>query len=83
MKGSNFTLPAETSFSTKKLVKLREFIPSVSQAGPLCIVVGAIAHGALDCQWTEDSIAVSQYAMSAAGVCAKLTDACEELWDVL
>ena len=48
----------------------------------MCIVVGAIAHGSLDVPWVEDHIAVSQYPMSAAGVCAKLTDACEELWGV-
>jgi rRNA small subunit pseudouridine methyltransferase Nep1 len=63
-------------------VRLREFLPTVAQDRPVCIVVGAIAHGAINAPWVEDDIAISQYAMSAAGVCAKLTDACEEMWGV-
>ena len=72
-----------TSYGSSNLVKLREYLPTVAAAGPVCVVVGAIAHGAIDAPWVEQDIAVSQYAMSAAGVCAKLTDACEGIWDVL
>jgi len=46
------------------------------------VVVGAIAHGAIDIDYTQQDVAVSDYAMSAAGVCAKLTDACEDMWDI-
>ena len=64
------------------MVKLRDYLPQVTQDGPVCVVVGAIAHGTFDAPWVENTIAISQYAMSAAGVCAKLTDACEHMWDV-
>lgn len=50
--------------------------------GPLAVVIGAFAHGEIDTPYCDEEIAVSQYSMSAAGVCAKFTDACEDLWGV-
>ena len=44
--------------------------------------MGAVAHGEVDAEYCDQEISVSEYAMSAAGVCAKLTDACEEMWGV-
>lgn len=49
---------------------------------PVCVVIGAIAHGSINLPWIDEDIGVSHYAMSAAGVCAKLTDACEDMWGV-
>eukprot|EP00048_Salpingoeca_helianthica_P017943 m.239826 g.239826 ORF g.239826 m.239826 type:complete len:294 (+) comp22838_c0_seq1:39-920(+) len=71
-----------TSYGAKKLVRPKEFFPTVALDKPVCVVVGAIAHGAIKADWMEENIAISQYAMSAAGVCAKLTDACEEMWGI-
>jgi rRNA small subunit pseudouridine methyltransferase Nep1 len=71
-----------TSFQASKLVRLRKFATEKAADKPMCVVVGAIAHGAVDTDWTDEDISVSQYAMSAAGVCAKLTDAFEEVWGI-
>jgi len=71
-----------TSYGAKKSVKLRDYLPKVATDQPLVVVVGAIAHGAIDIDYTQQDVAVSDYAMSAAGVCAKLTDACEDMWDI-
>ena len=48
----------------------------------MCVVVGAVAHGAVEPDWVDETIAVSGYAMSAAGVCCKLTDGFEEAWGI-
>lgn len=49
----------------------------------LSLVIGAVAHGAIDVSYTDELISISEYAMSAAGVSAKFTDAFEELWGIL
>ncbi|EGD82409.1 C2f protein [Salpingoeca rosetta] len=71
-----------TSYSSKKLVRLRKFAEERAPDKPICFIVGAVAHGAVEPEWADDAVAVSGYAMSAAGVCAKLTDAFEEVWGV-
>lgn len=71
-----------TSYACKKLVRLNKFLPTVALDKPVCVVVGAIAHGQVEADYIDYDIAVSEYAMSAAGVCAKLTDACEEMWNI-
>ncbi len=73
---------AGTSYGAKKCVKLREYLPTVASDRSIALVVGAIAHGAIDADYADETIAISQYAMSAAGVCAKLTDVCEEIWGI-
>lgn len=75
-------LPPATSYSSKQLVKLPQYAATVGQDRPVCFVVGAIAHGELNVPWVDETVAVSQYAMSAAGVCAKLTDAFEQTWGI-
>eukprot|EP00050_Salpingoeca_kvevrii_P015122 m.43767 g.43767 ORF g.43767 m.43767 type:complete len:240 (-) comp6171_c0_seq1:179-898(-) len=72
-----------TSYSAPKCVRPREYFPTFAKDEPLVVVVGAVAHGAIEVDYADEQLAISQYAMSAAGVCAKLTDACEEMWGVL
>ena len=76
-------LRVATSYACDTLVRPREFVAAAAPDRPLCVVVGAVAHGAVEAPWADRTIAVSEYAMSAAGVCAKLTDACEEAWGIL
>jgi len=49
---------------------------------PICIVVGAIAKGAIETDYTEENISISNYPLSAALTCSKLCDAFEEAWGV-
>lgn len=63
-------------------MRTRKYAAAAAADKPICIVVGAVAHGAINPEWTDETIAISNYAMSAAGVCAKLTDAFEEVWGV-
>ncbi|EDQ91515.1 uncharacterized protein MONBRDRAFT_15167 [Monosiga brevicollis MX1] len=71
-----------TTYQAKKLVRARDFATKNAMDKPVCVVIGAIAHGQLDVPWITEEIAVSGYAMSAAGVCGKLTDGFEEAWGV-
>ena len=71
-----------TSYQAKKLVRTRKFAEKFGQDKPVCVVVGAVAHGAVEPDWVDETIAVSGYAMSAAGVCCKLTDGFEEAWGI-
>lgn len=72
-----------TSFKADKCLRPREYMSAHATDRPIAFVVGAIAQGELKVDYVDDSIAISNYAMSAAGVCAKLTDAAEEVWGVL
>ena len=49
---------------------------------PICIVVGAIAKGAIETDYTEENISISNYPLSAALCCAKLCDAFEQAWGI-
>ncbi|GFQ78825.1 ribosomal RNA small subunit methyltransferase NEP1 [Trichonephila clavata] len=68
-----------TSFSAEKCVNARELVP---QNEPIVIVVGAMAHGQVDVNYTEETVAISQYPLSAALTCTKLCSAFEEVWGI-
>eukprot|EP00794_Sanderia_malayensis_P014420 gene14420-15927_t len=67
------------SFSAKKCVNPRECVPKDE---PIVMVVGAMAHGAVDIDYMEEQAAISQYPLSAALTCAKLCSAFEEVWGI-
>jgi len=50
---------------------------------PVVIVVGAIAKGSINTDYTEENFSISNYPLSAALTCSKLCDAFEEAWGVL
>ncbi|XP_026704020.1 ribosomal RNA small subunit methyltransferase NEP1 isoform X1 [Athene cunicularia] len=69
-----------TSFAVPKVSDLRELIPT---AEPVAIVVGAFAHGSVSVDYTEKMVSISNYPLSAALTCAKITTAFEEAWGVV
>jgi len=48
----------------------------------VCIVIGAIAKGAIKTDYTEESYSISNYPLSAALTCTKICDAFEQGWGV-
>lgn len=68
-----------TTFSSTKLVKPRDLVVSDE---PIAIVVGAMAHGKVNVDYSEEEISVSQYPLSAALTCTKLCSAFEEVWGI-
>ncbi|EGF83744.1 hypothetical protein BATDEDRAFT_84466 [Batrachochytrium dendrobatidis JAM81] len=66
-------------------VRLSSYLPSVPQDQNLVFFIGAMAHG--EDNWVDDiaddKISISDYPLSAAATCSKLTCALEEFWGVL
>ncbi|KAK9153567.1 hypothetical protein Sjap_001047 [Stephania japonica] len=71
------------SYSSEKLVKLRDYVSVVSDDDDLVFVVGAMAHGKIDNEYTDDFVAVSGYPLSAACCIGRICNALEEKWNIL
>ncbi len=69
------------SYSADKIVKPSDLVPSDLDA-PLCVVIGAIAKGSVETDYTEESACIGNYPLSAALTCTKITSAFEEAWGV-
>jgi len=63
-----------------ELVKMADLVPDDR---PIVFVIGAMAHGSVDVDYTERTVAISSFPLSAALTCAKLTTAFEEKWGVV
>lgn len=70
-----------TSFSAKKVSKCAELIPT--EEVPIVFVIGAMARGSVEVDYTEETVSISNYPLSAALTCTKLCSAFEEAWNVL
>jgi len=68
-----------TSFSASNVIHPKDIVPD---SEPIVIVVGAMAHGKLEPEYTEEEISISHYPLSAALTCTKLCSAFEEKWNV-
>ncbi|XP_002735042.1 ribosomal RNA small subunit methyltransferase NEP1-like [Saccoglossus kowalevskii] len=55
----------------------------VLQDKPIVVVIGAMAHGKIDVDYTEEDISISNYPLSAALTCTKICTAFEESWGIL
>jgi rRNA small subunit pseudouridine methyltransferase Nep1 len=66
-----------------ELVSTQDFAVSLPDDRPVVYVVGAHAHGMIDCDFNEKTIAVSQYGLAASVVLARITHAHEVKWGVL
>lgn len=69
------------SFSSKSVSNCRELVPKTDD--PIAVVIGAMAHGKVECDYVEDTISISNYPLSAALTCAKLCSGFEEVWGVV
>ncbi|XP_076948919.1 uncharacterized protein LOC143621360 [Bidens hawaiensis] len=65
------------SHSSVKLVDMHDYVASVDKDATLVFVVGAMAHGKIECDYIEDFISISGYPLSAAYCITKITNALE------
>jgi len=65
-----------------ELVDVKDFVPALPE-GPVVFVFGSHAHGPADVDWTEKSIAVSQYSLSASVALGRVMNAFENHWGIL
>ena len=68
------------SYSADCVKRPAQLVPETDE--PICIVVGAIAKGAINTDYTEENISISNYPLSAALCCSKLCDAFEQAWGI-
>ena len=68
------------SFSADGASKASDLVPESEE--PICLVIGAIAKGAIKVDYTENDVCIGNYPLSAALTCAKVTTAFEEAWGV-
>ncbi|XP_058449954.1 ribosomal RNA small subunit methyltransferase NEP1 [Malaya genurostris] len=69
------------SFSAAKVQHPKELVPEKDE--PVVFAIGSFAHGNLNLSYTEGSISISNYPLSAALTCTKLCSAFEESWGIL
>ncbi|KAK1326555.1 hypothetical protein QJS10_CPA01g01342 [Acorus calamus] len=71
------------SYSSPKLKNIRDYVDDYSDDVDLVFVVGAMAHGKIDQEYTDDFIAVSGYQLSAACCIGRICNALELKWKIL
>lgn len=71
-----------TSYAAEKVEHVDEFAANHPTDLPIVVVVGAIAKGQIDVDYTEKFVSISNYPLSAALTCSKLCNAFEDKWKV-
>lgn len=69
--------------SSEKTLPTDEDIADRGQDVHVVYVVGAMAHGKVIEEWADDYICISEYPLSGATVCSKITNAYESLLGIL
>ena len=69
------------TYGAEKVAKPSDLVPS-GEDEPVCVVIGAIAKGHIETDYTEENICIGNYPLSAAMTCVKITSAFEEAWGV-
>lgn len=68
------------SFAATEIVSPKKFAP---QNDPMVCVIGAMAHGSVDVDYTDEDYSISNYPLSAALTCSKLCSGFEEKWGII
>ena len=75
--------PIISTNEKSRIVKLDDYVKSLSKGGSVAFVVGAMSKGDLNIDYCNDSISICQYPLSAGIVCSKICTAFEKAWDVV
>jgi len=70
------------SFSAEKSVNLFDYVAKSSDDEPLVFVVGAMAHGKIDKEYTDDYIQICNYPLSAACCLNRICSSLEQKWNI-
>ncbi|CAI9716080.1 ribosomal RNA small subunit methyltransferase NEP1-like [Octopus vulgaris] len=68
------------SFSAPLCKDVKTLVP---EKDPIVFVIGAMAHGSVDVDYTEKSLSISSYPLSGALTCAKVCSAFEDAWGIV
>ncbi|MCP9262148.1 Ribosomal RNA small subunit methyltransferase NEP1 [Dirofilaria immitis] len=70
-----------TSFQAAEYMSCRQFAESCGNK-PIAVVIGGFAKGKATVDYTEEEVKLSNFPLSAALTCSKLTSSFEEIWKV-
>jgi rRNA small subunit pseudouridine methyltransferase Nep1 len=67
------------------VVRVKDYIDSLSPRESVCVFVGAMAKGRDDFAdgFKDDTISISHFSLSASVACSKFCHAAEEVWDIV
>ncbi|RNA39960.1 ribosomal RNA small subunit methyltransferase NEP1 [Brachionus plicatilis] len=71
------------SFHAEKVVNVSEFATNHPDEQPVVVVIGAMAKGSVDVDYTDKMLSISNYPLSAAITCSKFCTAFEDKWKIL
>ncbi len=71
-----------SSFQASRILKHNELASICDDNEPVVIAIGAMAKGAINPDYTKDTISISNYPLSAALTCARFCMAFEDKWNV-
>uniref|UniRef100_A0A7N0VGD3 Ribosomal RNA small subunit methyltransferase NEP1 n=1 Tax=Kalanchoe fedtschenkoi TaxID=63787 RepID=A0A7N0VGD3_KALFE len=70
------------SYSSQKSVTMSNYMNTVGDDENLVFVVGAMAHGKIDQEYTDDYVSISDYPLSAAWCIAEVCMAVQGKWKI-
>ncbi|KAJ1372687.1 hypothetical protein KIN20_034900 [Parelaphostrongylus tenuis] len=70
------------TFNTEELILPNKLVRAEEEA-PLVVAIGGIAKGKIITDYTDQEVKISNYPLSAALTCAKVTSGLEEIWGVV
>mmetsp|Transcript_61931 Transcript_61931/g.93541 ORF Transcript_61931/g.93541 Transcript_61931/m.93541 type:complete len:106 (+) Transcript_61931:106-423(+) len=68
---------------TGKLVPINEWVTTLPEGKPVVFVLGALAHGKVEVDYTEECISVSEFPLSGSVAAGKVCCAFEQLWGII
>ncbi|KAK4256225.1 hypothetical protein QN277_009119 [Acacia crassicarpa] len=71
------------SYSSQKLVDMNDYVTTIPTNMTPIFVVGAMAHGKVETDYTDEFIAISGYPLSAAYCLTRICAALEGKWKIL
>ncbi|KAF1877896.1 hypothetical protein Lal_00038205 [Lupinus albus] len=71
------------SHSSEKLVDMNDYVNTVPSDMDFVFVLGAMAHGKIETDYTDDYISISEYPLSAAYCIGRICGALEGKWKIL
>jgi rRNA small subunit pseudouridine methyltransferase Nep1 len=68
-----------------EVVRVRDYVASISRQESICVFVGAMAKGKDDFadSFKDESISISNYSLSASVACSKFCHAAEDAWNII
>ncbi|OIW20730.1 hypothetical protein TanjilG_21793 [Lupinus angustifolius] len=71
------------SHSSEKVVDMNDYVKTVPTDMDFVFVLGAMAHGKIETDYTDDYISISEYPLSAAYCIGRICGALEGKWKIL